>query len=102
MKKKVRPDRATTRLRSRETDRLSGAIVSPINRNTSLVKILEASLTRAGEPPTAALIALPPCGRGLGPCGAVIETNAAGAALLRCIKCECIAPYLLRANKDVV
>jgi hypothetical protein len=44
--------------------------------------------------------ALPPCGRGLGPCVAVIETNAAGAVLLRCIKCECIAP--LKANKNVL
>ena len=45
--------------------------------------------------------ALPPCGRGLGPCEAVIETNAAGTRL-RCLTCDCVAPYPLKANKDVV
>ena len=44
---------------------------------------------------------LPPCGRGLGPCEAVIETNAAGTRL-RCLTCDCVAPYPLKANKDVV
>jgi hypothetical protein len=45
--------------------------------------------------------ALPPCGRGLGPCVAVIETNAAGTRL-RCLTCDCIAPFPLKANIDVV
>jgi len=45
--------------------------------------------------------ALPPCGRGLGMCEAVVETNAAGTRL-RCLTCDCIAPFPLKANKDVV
>jgi hypothetical protein len=47
-------------------------------------------------------VKLPPCGRGLGPCKAVIETNAAGAVLLHCIKCGYIAPHPVKVNKDVV
>ena len=45
--------------------------------------------------------ALPPCGRGLGPCEAVIETDAADTRL-RCLTCDCVAPFPLKANKDVV
>jgi hypothetical protein len=44
---------------------------------------------------------LPPCGRGLGPCEAVIETDAAGTRL-HCLTCDCVAPYPLKAKKDVV
>ena len=47
-----------------------------------------------GRPVCELKVKLLPCGRGLGPCQAVIETNAAGAVLLRCIKCGCIAPYV--------
>lgn len=37
-------------------------------------------------------ILLPPCGRGLGPCVAIIEVDTAGATL-RCLRCDCSAPY---------
>jgi hypothetical protein len=46
--------------------------------------------TRAGSEPE--VILLPPCGRGLGPCTAIIEAGPAGATL-RCLSCGCIAPY---------
>jgi hypothetical protein len=36
------------------------------------------------DPP---VIQLPPCGRGLGPCNAIVEPNQ-----IRCIRCGCIAP----------
>jgi hypothetical protein len=38
-------------------------------------------------------IHLPPCGRGLGACKAIIETDSTGATILRCLTCGCIAPY---------
>jgi hypothetical protein len=40
------------------------------------------------------LIQLPPCGRGCGRCEAVIEVDSAGV-FLRCIRCDCIAPFRL-------
>jgi hypothetical protein len=39
------------------------------------------------------IIPLPPCGRGRGPCLAIIEINSTGGVFLRCITCNCIAPY---------
>lgn len=39
------------------------------------------------------IIHLPPCGRGLGPCKAIIETDPTGATFLRCLTCGCVAPY---------
>jgi hypothetical protein len=39
------------------------------------------------------IIHLPPCGRGIGPCKAVIETDLAGVIILRCLTCGCVAPY---------
>jgi hypothetical protein len=53
-----------------------------------------------GRPFCELRVKLTPCGRGLGLCEALIETNAAGAVLFRCIKCGCIAP--LKANKNAV
>jgi hypothetical protein len=41
--------------------------------------------------------ALPPCGRGLGPCEALIETNAAGTCL-RCLTCDCVAPISVKGK----
>jgi hypothetical protein len=55
-----------------------------------------------GRPVCELRVKLPPCGRGFGPCKAVIETDAACALLIRCINRGCIAPYPLKANKDVV
>jgi hypothetical protein len=55
-----------------------------------------------GQPVCELRVKLPACGRALGPCEGVIETSAAGALLLRCIKCGCIAPYPIKVNKDVV
>lgn len=40
------------------------------------------------------VIVLPLCGRGLGPCVAIIETNP--TIFLRCLTCECVAPYSQR------
>jgi hypothetical protein len=54
-----------------------------------------------GRPVCEPRVKLPPCGRGLGPCKAIIETNAAGTRF-RCLTCDCVAPYPLKANKDVV
>jgi hypothetical protein len=47
------------------------------------------------------LIALPPCGRGLGPCLAVIEVDQSGATSLRCISCGCVAatPRLFKISE---
>jgi hypothetical protein len=41
------------------------------------------------DPP---VILLPPCGRGLGPCTAIIEVIPTGT-ILRCLRCGCVAPY---------
>jgi hypothetical protein len=54
-----------------------------------------------GRPVCELRVKLPPCGRGLGPCKAVIETNSAGTCL-RCLTCDCVAPYPLKANKNAV
>jgi hypothetical protein len=37
--------------------------------------------------PRSAVIALPPCGRGFGPCRAVVERHQ-----IRCLICRCVAP----------
>ena len=54
-----------------------------------------------GRPVCEPRVKLPSCGRGLGPCEAVIETNTAGTCL-RCLTCDCVAPYPLKANKNAV
>jgi hypothetical protein len=48
------------------------------------------------------LMSLPRCGRGLsGRCEAVTESSAAGTRL-RCLTCNCVAPYPAKAHKNVV
>jgi hypothetical protein len=44
------------------------------------------------------LITLLQCGRGLGPCKIVIEPGTAGALILRCLKCGCVAPFPTKKN----
>jgi hypothetical protein len=44
------------------------------------------------------VIVLPPCGRGLGQCLAVIEIGPAGN-FLRCLVCGCVAPCR-RSGRD--
>jgi hypothetical protein len=45
-----------------------------------------------------AVLLLPPCGRGLGQCKAVIEIDPAGVLFLRCLLCNCIAPVPYRRS----
>jgi hypothetical protein len=40
-------------------------------------------------------VLLPPSGRGLGPCEAVVATQS-NQKFLRCLKCNCVAPVILR------
>jgi hypothetical protein len=46
------------------------------------------------------VLLLPPCGRGLGPCKAIIETDPTGIVILHCLTCGCVAPCRDRGTAD--